>query len=136
LAAPNGPPAAILKLANAVVEVANSGNASALAGALTDDAVIVDENPPFVWRGAGAGAAWWSVVVAVTRKAKIEHLKPVNVRIGEFKQSGSDAYLVQSMTITAIAGGKPFAEAGTMTYTFHESAGKWLISTMVWTTKP
>ena len=135
-AAAIAPPAAIVKLSNVVVEVANSGNASALAGVLTNDAVVVDENPPFVWRGAGAGAAWWSVVEAVTRKAKIAHLKPVNVRLGEFKQSGSDAYLVQSMTITAIAGGKPFAEAGTMTYTFHESGGKWLISTMVWTTKP
>jgi ketosteroid isomerase-like protein len=130
------PPAAILKLANAVVSAANADDAARLVGIFTNDAVVVDENPPFVWRGEGAGLAWWHVVEAVTRKAKLTHLKAVNVRRGEFRQTATDAYLVQPMTITAIAAGKPFAESGTMTYTFHNAGGAWLISTMVWTTKP
>ena len=137
VAAPSAPPPApILKLANTVIHAANTNDASALAGIFTGDAVVVDENPPFLWRGAGAGVAWWHVVAAVTQKAKMTHLKAINVRVGEFKQSATDAYLVEPMTVTGIVGGKPFAEAGTMTYTFHGSAGTWLISSMVWTTKP
>lgn len=134
-AAASPPPAPILKLANAVVSAANADDGARLVGLFTNDAVVVDENPPFVWRGEGAGLAWWHVVEAVTRKAKLTHLKAVNVRLGEFRQTATDAYLVQPMTITGITGGKPFAESGTMTYTFHY-AGSWLISTMVWTTKP
>ncbi len=130
------PPAPILQLTNAVIHAANTGDAAGLSSLFTSDAVVVDENPPFSWRGTGAGVAWWRVVAAVTRKAKLQHLKAVNVRLGEFKQSATDAYLVQAMTVTAIAAGKPFAEAGTMTYTFHATGGKWLISSMVWTTKP
>lgn len=130
------PPAPILKLANAVLRATNSDNGVALRGLFTDDAIVVDENPPFVWRGSGAGVAWWHVVEAVTRKAKITHLKAINVRRGEFKQTPTDAYLVESLTVAGVSGGKPFAEAGTLTYTFHRAGGTWLISTMVWTTKP
>ncbi|MGB6520503.1 MAG: nuclear transport factor 2 family protein [Candidatus Cybelea sp.] len=136
VAAPKPPPEPILKLANAVITATNTDDAAALAGLFTDDAVVVDENPPFAWRGAGAGVAWWHVVDAVTRKAQMQHVKAVNVRLGEFRQSATDAYLVQALTVTGVAGAKPFAEAGTMTYTFHNAGGTWLISTMVWTTKP
>ncbi len=136
VAAPKPPPEPILKLANAVITATNTDDAAALAGLFTDDAVVVDENPPFAWRGAGAGVAWWHVVDAVTQKAQMQHVKAVNVRLGEFRQSATDAYLVQALTVTGVAGAKPFAEAGTMTYTFHNAGGTWLISTMVWTTKP
>ena len=135
-AAQTPPPAPIMELSNTVMRATNTDDASALAGIFTNDAVVVDENAPFAWRGAGAGVAWWHVVEAVTRKAKLTHLKATGIRLGEFKQSATDAYLVQAMTVTGMLAGKPFAEAGTMTYTFHNDGGKWLISTMVWTTKP
>lgn len=136
-AAPTAPPAPIEKLVDAVIAGTNADDASAFARVFTDDAVVVDENEPFTWHGAGAGVAWWHVVDAVTRKAKLTHVRAENVRIGEFKGSATDAYLVQALTVTGLlAGGKSFAEPGTMTYTFHKTAGGWLISTMVWTTKP
>jgi uncharacterized protein (TIGR02246 family) len=134
-AAPS-PPAPIAKLTDGVIRGTSTDDPSRFAKLFTGDAVVVDENPPFVWRGADAGAAWWDVVRAVMQKANLTHIKPTNVRIGEFRQSATDAYLVQSMTITGIAAGKPFAERGTLTYTFHKADGRWLISSMVWTTKP
>lgn len=134
--AASAPPPAILKLANAVVRAANDNDSAALTGIFTGDAVVVDENAPFAWRGAGAGTAWWRVVGAEMRRVRMTHLRAVNVRISEFRQSATDAYLVQPMTITGMANGKPFAESGTTTYTFRKSGGTWLISTFVWTTKP
>lgn len=135
-AAAAAPPAAIANLTNAIIAGTAKDDSSLFAALFTDDATVVDENEPFVWRGAGAGVAWWRGVDAVTRKAHITGLKPTNVRNGEFKSSATDAYLVQAMTITGNRGGRPFTEPGTLTYTFHNSAGKWLISSMVWTTKP
>jgi ketosteroid isomerase-like protein len=135
-AATKQPPAPILKLTDAVIHAANTDDASAFAGLYTNDAVVVDENPPFLWRGAGAGTAWWHVVDAVTQKMNLTQLKAIDVRISEFKQSPTDAYLIQPMTVSGIAGRKPFAEAGTMTYTFRKVGGTWLISSQVWTTKP
>jgi len=135
-AAPSSPPPEILKLTSAVIHATNTDDPSALAGLFTDDAVVVDENPPFAWRGAGAGVAWWHVVQKIIQKERLVHLQATNLRTGEFKQSTTDAYLVQSMTITATTPGKPLSEAGTLTYTFHKTGSTWLISTMVWTTKP
>lgn len=135
-AAPNSPPPEISQLTSAVIHATNTDNPSALAGLFTDDAVVVDENPPFAWRGAGAGVAWWHVVQKIIKKGRLVHLQATNIRTGEFKESTSDAYLVQSMTITAATPGKPLAEPGTLTYTFHKTGSSWLISTMVWTTKP
>jgi ketosteroid isomerase-like protein len=136
MAAPTPPPAPILKLANAVIHAANTGDASAFAGLYTADAVVVDENPPFTWRGTGAGTAWWHEVDAVSQKLKLTHLRATHVRVSEFKRSATDAYLVEPMIVSGAINGKPFAEPGTMTYTFHIERGTWLISSQVWTTKP
>lgn len=135
-AAPTSPPAPILRLANAAMSAANANDAAAFAGLYTDGAVVVDEIAPFSWRGAGAGTAWWHAVAAVAQKMKMVHLRATNIRIGEFKESATDAYLVEPMTVTAVANGKPFAEAGTTTYTFHKTKDAWLISSQVWTARP
>ena len=135
-AAPAAPPAPIRKLADAVIHAANADDAAALRGLYADDAVVVDENPPFAWHGAGAGAAWWHVVESVVKNIHLTHLNATAVRIAEFHQTATDAYLIESMTIGGVVGGKPFSEPGTMTYTFHDTAGTWLISSQVWTTKP
>jgi ketosteroid isomerase-like protein len=136
IATTNAPPVPILRLANAAMHAANTDNASGFAGLYTQDAVVVDENPPFVWRGPGAGTAWWHAVDAVARRMNLTHLKAINIRVSEFKGSATEAYLVQPMTVSGIANGKSFAEAGTTTYTFHNTGGTWLISTQVWTAKP
>jgi ketosteroid isomerase-like protein len=130
------PPQAIVKLANAVVNVGNTNDASSLSGIFTSDAVVVDENPPFVWRGANAGTAWWNGLTVLMKRAHMGHLHVGSVRVGEYRQSPTDAYLVESMVIAGVEAGKPFTESGTMTFTFHKTGGRWLISTEVWSTKP
>jgi ketosteroid isomerase-like protein len=130
------PPQAVVKLANAVVNVGNTGDVSSLTGIFPDDAVVVDENAPFVWRGATAGTTWWNHLVVLMKHAHMGNLHVGSVRVGEYRQSPTDAYLVEAMVITGTESGKPFAESGTMTFTFHKTAGRWLISTEVWSTKP
>jgi uncharacterized protein (TIGR02246 family) len=130
------PPAAILKLANAAMHAANTNDATAFAGLYTDDAVVVDEIAPFIWRGPDAGASWWRAVAVVAQKMQMTNLRASNIRVSEFKAAATDAYLVEAMTVTANANGKRFTEPGTTTYTFHNAGGTWLISSQVWTAKP
>lgn len=133
-AAPPVPPSPILKLANAVVNASNADDAASLSKLYTHDATVVDEIPPFVWRGAGAGVAWWHAVEAFTKNKHVR-IKLVDIRISEFQRSATDAYLIQPMTIMEIGTGQP-GESGTMTYTFHNDGTAWSISSQVWTTKP
>lgn len=128
-------PSAILKLANTVVTASNTKDASALSKLYTNDAVVVDEIPPFEWRGPGAGTAWWRTVDAFT-KTKCERITLVHVRISDFQGTATNAYLIAPMTINEMSGGQTFSEAGTLTYTFRNDSGTWLISSQVWTTSP
>jgi hypothetical protein len=130
------PAAPILRLSNLIVNITKSGDPSGLDGAFTSDATVVDENPPFVWRGATAGRAWWTQVLAAIKHDHLTNFRVATVRLAEYRHTSTDAYLVQPMTLVGSQAGKPFAESGTMTYTFHNAGGKWLISTMVWSTKP
>jgi ketosteroid isomerase-like protein len=134
--AQSAPPEAIVRLSNVVVHAGNTGDGSSLAHAFTPDATVVDENAPFVWRGSSAGADWWGQLAANMKRAHLSNMRVTNVHLGEYRHSVNGAYLVQSMTISGLRAGKPFAESGTMTYTFHEADGSWWISSMVWSTKP
>jgi ketosteroid isomerase-like protein len=114
----------------------NTDDAVAFSKLYSKDAVLVDEIPPFEWRGTSAGIAWWRAVEAFMIKER-HHIRLVNVRISEFQRSAVDAYLIQPMTIMEIAGGRePSSESGTLTYTFRQIDGTWLIISQVWTTKP
>src|SRR5579872_4774663 len=95
------PPPPILRLVNAVVRASNTDDASSLSKLYTNHAIVIDEVPPFRWRGSGAGGAWWRAVEAFIKKDHL-HLKLVNVRVSEFQRSANDAYLIQPMTILEI----------------------------------
>jgi ketosteroid isomerase-like protein len=134
---PPQPPAAMLKLAALPVGVANTNDASGLAGAFTSDGLVVDENPPFEWRGANAGTAWWKDDSASFAAGKLTHIHVTAASApSEYRLQGNAAYLILPMHVTAKAGGKPFESHGAMTYTFRKVSGAWKISTMFWTNFP
>lgn len=135
-AAPSPPPAEITRLTDAVMTASNADNAAGFAGLYTDDAVVVDENAPFAWHGAGAGTAWWTLTHGIIQKLQLVSFKAAPQPPSEFTQSDTDAYMIVPITLTGTAAHKPFAETGTMTYTFHKTPTGWKISTQIWTTKP
>lgn len=135
-ATPAQPPPQILSLTQAIVDAANTNNPAPLAGIYTNDAVVIDENPPFVWRGAHAGAQWWSGVQQILER---EHatLNVTTAAPSNFQtdREGDDAYLSQKFAIAVTANGTMNTEHGTQTYTFHKAEdGTWKISRQIWTT--
>lgn len=130
------PPAPIAALVRRVEIATNHDNGAAMRGIYTADAVVVDENPPYVWRGANAGAAWWSNVDGIVAKMHLKSFGAAFRPASEFRLSGNDAYMVQPTTVHGVQNGKAFSERGTMTYTFHRDHGTWKISSQVWTTAP
>lgn len=135
-AAQSNPPPQITALVQRVASATNHDRGSALQGLYTPDAVVIDENAPYVWRGASAGAAWWRGVDAVVAKAHLRSFGASFKPASEFRLTGNDAYMVQPTTVHGMENGKRFSEPGTMTYTFHRAGGTWKISTQVWTTAP
>jgi ketosteroid isomerase-like protein len=135
-ATPPKPPAEIMALAMLPVVASNANGSAKFAGAFTDDAVVVDENDPYEWRGATAGADWWARVERALTAMKASGFHAAASPVSEYLQKGDAAYLILPITLSARSGGKPFSESGTMTYTFRKVGDAWKISSMVWTTKP
>ena len=134
-AAPPRLPAGINALTQAVLVAANTNNAAKLANICTADAVVVDENPPFVWRGANAGVEWWQGVQEVLGTMHAT-LHVTEFPFSEYRQDASSAYLIQPLKITITTSRKTINELGTETYTFRKVNGAWKISSATWTTKP
>lgn len=129
------PPQKIVTLAHAVVDAANTNDPSKLAGIYTNDAVVIDEDAPFTWRGASSGVAWWASVERIIR-ARHATLHAVALPYTEYRRDGNRAYLIQPLKIVKRAGGKTLVEFGMQTYTFRNVNGTWKITSATWTTKP
>jgi uncharacterized protein (TIGR02246 family) len=130
------PPPPIAALTQAVLDAANANDPSKLAGMYTDDALVVDENAPFAWRGADAGAQWWRSVQGGLAQRHVT-LRAIGSAPSDYMtdREGDDAYVTQKLTIIVTANGKTMSEHGTQTYTFHRTDdGVWKISRAIWTT--
>jgi ketosteroid isomerase-like protein len=135
-AAPAQPPAQIIALTQAIIDAANTNAPGKLSGIYTDDAVVVDENGPFIWRGADAGARWWSGVERVLAQGHATlHASAATPSDFQTDREGDDAYLRQKFAVAVTQNGATRTEHGTQTYTFHRTAdGTWKISRQIWTT--
>lgn len=118
---------------NAAVAATNSNDAAKVASNFAPDAVIVDENAPFVWRGTSAGSAWWqSVQHAIgggTMHAAAGPLLEYRVDRG-----GANAYAVVPLHIIVRVKGKTIRENGLWALTLHRFASDWKITTATWAT--
>jgi ketosteroid isomerase-like protein len=135
-ATPAQPPAQIMALTHVILDASNANDDTPLVGSYTDDAIVIDENPPFVWRGASAGTQWFSGVQSLMTQTHAS-LHAVAAAPTDFQmdREGDDAYLSQKFAVSVTASGKTNTERGTMTYTFHKGDdGTWRISRQIWTT--
>jgi ketosteroid isomerase-like protein len=135
-ATPAQPPAQIVALTQAIVVASNTNNSAGLAGIYTDDAVAIDENPPFVWRGPQAGVQWFGGVQQLLAGSH-SSMHAVAAAPLDFQTNpeGDDAYVSQKFAISVTTNGTMNTEHGTQTYTFHKGGdGKWKISRQIWTT--
>jgi ketosteroid isomerase-like protein len=135
-AMPAQTPAPFTALTRTVIDAANANDPAKLAAIYTDDAVVVDENAPFTWRGASAGTQWWAGVQRAVAKLHLRlHVAALSPAHFMTDREGDDAYVTQHLTISATVNGKTSSEEGTQTYTFHRGDnGEWKISRQVWTT--
>ncbi|HEY9179927.1 MAG TPA: hypothetical protein VIO32_04360, partial [Candidatus Baltobacteraceae bacterium] len=100
------------------------------------DAVIVDENPPFIFRGAQAGAQWWRSVqyglAGATLRASAGRLVQYTP-----DAAGANAYAVIPLHIVVVTKSKRhISEDGLWAVTLRRTASGWKLSSAAWATKP
>lgn len=135
------PPAAapsqdeVLAPFRAFVDAFNKGDMKAAAAPYGPDAVIVDEIPPFQWRGkafegwsADLGAAWKAGGIANGHMALAAPTQFATVK--------DAAYAIVPAHLSFTEKGKPAGEDGFLTVRLKHVKRGWLITAWTWTTKP
>jgi ketosteroid isomerase-like protein len=113
----------------------NKGDAAAAAAthAATADLTIVDEVPPYAWRGAQAFQAWSAALDADAKKQGMTEPMVTLAAPTRIETSGDQAYVVVPAVFTFKQRGAPMREAAQMTFVLKKEAAGWLIHAWTWT---
>jgi len=119
---------------HAFIDAFNKGDAKAAAAThAPTDLAIIDEVPPYGWRGAGAFGAWAADLAANDAKAKITDQ---SVTIGEATRTevdGGKAYVIVPAVYAYKQAGASMREPAQMTFALTQTASGWKIAGWTWT---
>jgi hypothetical protein len=126
------PPGAIMNTINGVGAAINSDNATKVGAYFASSATVLDEFPPFIWSGTGAGTSWWRSVQAANAKTHWSHLHASIGTITQYTIFGNAAYVVVPVSLSWVMGKRARHENGLWSLTLVHSAGAWKITSAGW----
>jgi hypothetical protein len=97
------------------------------------DLVIIDEVPPFVWRGAPAFATWAADLERNDKKHGITDQKVSPGTVTRVETDGASAYVVVAAVYTFKQADVAMRETAQMTFALKKGASGWLIHGWTWT---
>ena len=98
------------------------------------NATVVDEFPPYSWRGPDACVRWATAFKAFIAQAKLTSFQTTIAPNPFVDVSGNHAYLVAQVTFTAMMAGKRVPDVGTWTFVLVKSGTGWKITSLAWGT--
>ena len=128
-AASIGAPADIL---DGLAQAASSGDLKAAERLWTNSPTVVDDFPPFVWRGTKAVDRWWDDFGSSSKRAG---MSDVHVQLSAAAVSdveGDRAYVVVPGVITGLMKGKAFRLTGRNTAVLDRTPAGWRIAAWTW----
>lgn len=113
----------------------NKGDAAGAAAthASNADLAIIDEVPPYVWRGPQAFQAWSADLDADVKKRGMTDPVVTISAPTRVETNGDQAYVVVPAVFTFKEKGVAMREAAQMTFVLRKSAAGWLIHGWTWT---
>ncbi len=116
------------------VDAFNKGDMTGAAAAYAPaDLTIIDELPPYIWRGPGALGAWaGDLMKDVARRG----LSNPAVAVGEpvrWEVDGASAYVIAPAVYSYKQNGVDMQEPSRMTFTLAKGADGWKITSWTWT---
>jgi ketosteroid isomerase-like protein len=113
----------------------NKGDVAGAASTHAADAglVIIDEAPPYVWRGAKAVEAWAADLASEDKKRGITDQAVAIAAPTRVETNGDQAYVIVPAVYTFKQGGVAMRASAQMTFVVKKGAGGWLIHGWTWT---
>lgn len=111
----------------------NHGDPKIALAACTDQVSIIDDFPPYAWRGAGACAQWLQDQVAFATKNGLTDQKVTLAKRRHVAITGKDAYVVVLANLSYQQMGKAMKQTGaTLTFALHQGTSGWRITGWTW----
>ena len=109
---------------NKFIEAFNKGDVAGAAATHASDAdlVIIDEVPPFLWRGAQAFQAWAAALEADAKKHGITDQKVTLSQATRVETGGDAAYVIVPSVYTFKEGSVAMRETAQMTFALKKGA--------------
>ncbi|MDQ2929357.1 MAG: nuclear transport factor 2 family protein [Gemmatimonadota bacterium] len=112
----------------------NKGDTKAVNAACSDQAVIIDEFPPYVWRGPGTCGKWMDAYAADATKNKITDGQVTLGKELHVDITGDHAYVVMPARYVFKKDGKPVSEdSSSITMVLQKRATEWTVAGWAWT---
>jgi len=99
-----------------------------------NDASIIDDFPPFEWRGPGACAKWSKSFDTFAQKGVITGSSGTIGKPKRFVVEGDRAYVVVPATFSYTQKGKPVKLTAVAAFSLHKTAAGWKITSWSWAT--
>ena len=112
----------------------NKGDTKAVNAACSDQAVVIDEFPPYVWHGPGTCGKWMDAYAADATKNKITDGQVTLGKELHVDVTGDRAYVVLPARYAFKKDGKPVSEdSSSITLALQKTATAWTITGWAWT---
>ena len=118
---------------NKFLDAFNKGDMVGAAAAHAKDVVIIDEVPPYLWRGAQALQAWATDLQADSKANGMSEEKVTIKAATRIESKGSDAYVIVPATFSFKQKGVAMRESSQMTFVLKKEGSAWLITSWTWT---
>jgi ketosteroid isomerase-like protein len=115
------------------IDAFNKGDTAGAAATHAADVVIVDEVPPYYWRGPKAFAEWGAALDADAKKIGMTEAAVAIRPATRVETVGDQAYVIAPVTFTFKQKGVPMKEDAQMTFVLKKGASGWLIHSWTWT---
>ncbi len=125
----------LMRLVREAIDATNTGDVGSVAQTYSKDAVLVDEDAPFVWSGPHASRDWLAAVAKAIVDGKLEHFHGTMEHATAYDVSPTRAYAVFPVVYTGSVGSKISRETGTFTFVFARRNGSWRIVSQTWATR-
>ncbi len=102
------------------------------AAAFTQDVVVIDEFPPFVWRGKADAEKWWARLMQPLKDKKIEYETVTLDEPGKPRVKDNLVYFTVPATIDYKYEGKVYQQKGHWTFVMQKQADAWVIAAHSW----
>jgi hypothetical protein len=118
----------------AVLNLWNDTDSAKSISSCADDASVIDDFPPFEWRGSGACANWSKAFDAFAQKNGITDPTGTIGKPKQFTVNADHAYVVVPATFAYTMKGKPVKLTAIATFSLHKTASGWRITAWSWAT--